>query len=85
MAWMAVVAAALAAATATGCGSAEEETPKGEDAPKTGTKDPAVETPVTPPGPMGEGELKEGWMIPISFQSDIGRIHQKAGFTVGGE
>ena len=32
-----------------------------------------------------DGELKEGWMIPISFQSDIGRIHQKAGFTVGGE
>lgn len=31
------------------------------------------------------GELKEGWMIPISFQSDIGRIHQKAGFTIGGE
>ncbi|KAI2509442.1 translation initiation factor IF-2 [Fragilaria crotonensis] len=31
-----------------------------------------------------DGELKEGWMIPISFQSDMGRIHQKAGFTVGG-
>ena len=25
------------------------------------------------------------WMIPISFQSDMGHIHQKAGFTVGGE
>jgi hypothetical protein len=31
-----------------------------------------------------DGDLKEGWMIPISFQSDMGRIHQKAGFTVGG-
>ena len=27
----------------------------------------------------------DDWMIPISFQSDIGHIHQKAGFTVGGE
>uniref|UniRef100_A0A7S3VDB6 MORN repeat-containing protein 5 n=1 Tax=Chaetoceros debilis TaxID=122233 RepID=A0A7S3VDB6_9STRA len=25
------------------------------------------------------------WMIPIEFQSDIGHIHQKAGFTTGGE
>jgi hypothetical protein len=28
---------------------------------------------------------KDDWMIPIEFQSDIGHIHQKAGFTVGGE
>ena len=32
-----------------------------------------------------DGDAKEGWMIPISFQSDMGRIHQKAGFTVGGD
>ena len=31
-----------------------------------------------------DGGISEGWMIPISFQSDMGRIHQKAGFTVGG-
>jgi hypothetical protein len=28
---------------------------------------------------------KHDWMIPIEFQSDIGHIHQKAGFTTGGE
>lgn len=28
---------------------------------------------------------KRDWMIPIEFQSDIGHIHQKAGFTTGGE
>lgn len=38
-----------------------------------------------------EGEQESGdkqdedWMIPISFQSDMGHIHQKAGFTVEGE
>jgi len=56
MGWT-VVAAALVAAV--GCGSADEESSKGEDAPTTEAKDPAVETPVTPPGAMGEGELKE--------------------------
>lgn len=30
-------------------------------------------------------EEEEDWMIPIEFQSDIGRIHEKAGFTTGGE
>jgi hypothetical protein len=30
-------------------------------------------------------ENEEDWMIPISFQSDMGHIHQKAGFTVEGE
>jgi hypothetical protein len=30
-------------------------------------------------------ELKEDWMIPIAFQSDISTIHQKAGFTHGGD
>ena len=30
-------------------------------------------------------ELKEDWMIPIAFQSDISHIHQKAGFTHGGD
>jgi len=30
-------------------------------------------------------EEKDDWMIPIEFQSDIGHIHQKAGFTAGGE
>lgn len=29
--------------------------------------------------------IEEEWMIPIEFQSDIGRIHEKAGFTTGGE
>ena len=29
--------------------------------------------------------VKEDWMIPIQFQSDMGHIHQKAGFTEGGE
>ena len=29
--------------------------------------------------------IKDDWMIPIEFQSDIGHIHQKAGFTTGGE
>jgi hypothetical protein len=32
-----------------------------------------------------DNDLPEDWMIPISFQSDMGRIHQKAGFTSGGE
>ena len=31
------------------------------------------------------GDEDEDWMIPISFQSDMGHIHQKAGFTVEGE
>lgn len=30
-------------------------------------------------------EEEEDWLIPIEFQSDIGRIHEKAGFTTGGE
>jgi len=30
------------------------------------------------------GDLKDDFMIPIEFQSDIGHIHQKAGFTSGG-
>lgn len=30
-------------------------------------------------------DLKPDYMIPLSFQSDMGYIHQKAGFTVGGE
>ena len=30
-------------------------------------------------------ETKPDFMIPLSFQSDMGHIHQKAGFTVGGE
>ena len=30
-------------------------------------------------------EAKPDFMIPLSFQSDMGHIHQKAGFTVGGE
>ena len=30
-------------------------------------------------------ENKDDWMIPIEFQSDIGHIHQRAGFTTGGE
>mmetsp|Transcript_10214 Transcript_10214/g.14447 ORF Transcript_10214/g.14447 Transcript_10214/m.14447 type:complete len:862 (+) Transcript_10214:24-2609(+) len=32
-----------------------------------------------------DAEDKDDWMIPIHFQSDMGHIHQKAGFTVGGE
>jgi hypothetical protein len=28
--------------------------------------------------------LCDDWMIPIEFQSDIGCIHEKAGFTIGG-
>jgi hypothetical protein len=32
-----------------------------------------------------EKKIREDWMIPIEFQSDIGRIHEKAGFTMGGE
>lgn len=32
-----------------------------------------------------EESADEDWMIPISFQSDMGHIHQKAGFTVEGE
>jgi hypothetical protein len=32
-----------------------------------------------------DGESMNDWMIPISFQSDMGRIHEKAGFTVEGE
>ena len=32
-----------------------------------------------------EEDLKPDFMIPLSFQSDMGHIHQKAGFTVGGE
>lgn len=30
-------------------------------------------------------DKKDDWMIPIHFQSDMGHIHQKAGFTIGGE
>jgi hypothetical protein len=32
-----------------------------------------------------DGVRTDDWMIPISFQSDMGRIHEKAGFTVEGE
>lgn len=32
-----------------------------------------------------EDDDKPDFMIPISFQSDIGNIHRKAGFTLGGE
>ena len=28
-----------------------------------------------------DDQRKNDWMIPIEFQSDIGHIHQKAGFT----
>jgi hypothetical protein len=28
---------------------------------------------------------KEDFMIPLSFQSDMGHIHRKAGFTHGGK
>ena len=34
------------------------------------------------PSPL---DCKEDWMIPIAFQSDISHIHQKAGFTHGGD
>ena len=30
-------------------------------------------------------QLKPDFMIPLSFQSDMSHIHQKAGFTVGGD
>lgn len=30
-------------------------------------------------------DVKPDFMIPLSFQSDMGHIHQKAGFTVVGE
>ena len=30
-------------------------------------------------------ELKPDFLIPLSFQSDMGHIHMKAGFTLGGE
>jgi hypothetical protein len=30
-------------------------------------------------------DLQEDWMIPVAFQSDISHIHQKAGFTHGGD
>merc|ERR1712029_1204970 len=29
----------------------------------------------------GNEDEKHDWMIPLQFQSDIGHIHQKAGFT----
>ena len=32
-----------------------------------------------------EKNVKPDFMIPLSFQSDMGHIHQKAGFTVVGE
>jgi hypothetical protein len=32
-----------------------------------------------------EKELKDDFMIPLYFQSDIGHIHRKAGFTIVGE
>ncbi len=34
---------------------------------------------------VAPAEEKDDWMMPIEFQSDIGHIHQKAGFTTGGE
>jgi hypothetical protein len=37
------------------------------------------------PGDEGDQREKEDFMIPVSFQSDMGHIHRKAGFTVGGE
>ena len=38
------------------------------------------------PQSTSDGEdKKDDWMIPISFQSDMGHIHRKAGFTVEGE
>lgn len=31
--------------------------------------------------PESKPKEKHDWMIPLQFQSDISRIHQKAGFT----
>lgn len=36
-------------------------------------------------GGGSDKKLGDDWMIPIEFQSDIGRIHEKAGFTTVGE
>lgn len=35
--------------------------------------------------PKETKDEKADFMIPISFQSDMGHIHRKAGFTVGGK
>jgi len=36
-------------------------------------------------GEDDQGDTKEDFMIPVSFQSDMGHIHRKAGFTIGGK
>ena len=36
---------------------------------------------ITPSASTRSDVAKNDWMIPLQFQSDIGHIHQKAGFT----
>jgi len=57
----------------------EDEAEDGEAKKSEDTQSPLKTTVVTP------AEEKDDWMMPIEFQSDIGHIHQKAGFTTGGE
>lgn len=54
----------------------QEKKPAKEESGEKGEEDKQVEEP---------DELKPDFMIPLSFQSDMGHIHQKAGFTTGGE
>lgn len=63
--------------------------------PKAGTKDTTAEEPESDDkmdvdsgaelsekaDPESKLTEKHDWMIPLQFQSDISRIHQKAGFT----
>jgi hypothetical protein len=54
----------------------QEKKPAKEEDDKKGEENQQVEE---------QEELKPDFMIPLSFQSDMSHIHQKAGFTVGGE
>lgn len=57
------------------------EEPKHSDGDDGDTREETIKTVIV----KGTEEVSEDWMIPLEFQSDIGRIHQKAGFTTGGE
>ena len=48
------------------------------------TKESEVEMKKVESEEKNKKEIKNDWMIPIEFQSDISHIHQKAGFTTVG-
>lgn len=61
------------------------EREKGAESGKDKDQDGDVEMKDAPDDDAANEQERDDWMIPIQFQSDISSIHQKAGFTEGGE